>query len=391
MTEEPFLPYGRQSIDDDDIQSVVAVLRSSHLTTGPAVDRFEEALCSATGASWAVAVSSGTAALHAACFAAGVSEGDEVIVPALTFVATANCARFLGAEPVFADVDPDTGLIRLEAVEARIGPKTKAIIPVHLTGASADVAGIRALLGTREVTIIEDATHAIGGTRGPHRIGACEDGAQMAAFSFHPVKHVTTAEGGAVTGRDPALHARLRAFRSHGLIRESDLLQAPSPGPWYYEQQLLGHNLRLSDLQAGLGLSQLTKLARFVLRRRALAARYDALFADHARIRPVTRGPSRAESAYHLYSVLLELPDRHASRGELMRRLLARGIGTQVHYIPLAQHPYYRARGWSPDAFPGAEAYYARTLSLPLFPAMTEADVDRVASALTEELEVLWR
>lgn len=387
MSPAPFLPYGRQTIEDDDVAAVVEVLRSPHLTTGPAVERFEAALAGATGAEWAVAVSSGTAALHAACFALGVGPGDEVIVPALTFVATANCARFLGAEPVFADVDPETGLMDLDSAASKLSPRTKLIIPVHLTGASVDVPALRAALGPRDVHVLEDATHAIGGRRGEDSVGACADGATLAAFSFHPVKHVTTAEGGAVTGRDPALRDRMRLFRSHGLERDPERLDHPAPGPWYYEQQLLGHNLRLSDLQAALGVSQLGKLARFVERRRALAARYDARFEGHTRVRPVAVGRAREQSAYHLYSVLLDLPGGLPERAALMRRLHAAGVGTQVHYIPLSHHPYYRARGHRPEDYPGAEAYYARTLSLPLYPTLTEAEVDRVADTLLLALE----
>ena len=390
MSDRPFLPYGRQSIDDDDIEAVVRVLRSDHLTTGPAVTEFEEALTQATGAPWAVAVSSGTSALHAACYAAGVGPGDEVIVPALTFLATANCARYVGAEPVFADVDADTGLIKPENVGHRESSRTKAVIAVHLTGATADIDGVQAALQNPDITIIEDAAHALGGTRGRQPVGACA-GSEMAMFSFHPVKHATTGEGGAITGVNPVFEQRLRRFRNHGMIREANALKRPPPGPWYYEQHELGFNLRLSDIHAALGVSQLSKLEGFVTRRRALAARYDASFAEIEGVQPVT-GKTHAEgSAYHLYSVLIDFRALGVKRAELMRWLRERQIGTQVHYIPLPMQPYYADRGWSAEDFPGARRYYERTLSLPLFPAMQDDDVDRVVGALEEGLRTLKR
>lgn len=370
-----FLPYGKQEIDDDDVAAVVAVLRSDFLTTGPAVERFEAALAETTGAAWAVAVSSGTAALHAACFAAGVTEGDEVIVPAVTFLATASCARFLGAEPIFADVDPNTGLIDPAEVRRRVTPRTRAVIPVHLNGATADLAGVRAV--APGAVIIEDAAHALGGPR------AFEDGS-MATFSFHPVKHVTTGEGGAVAGDDQEKRARLLTFRNHGMVRAEAALRSASPGPWYYEQQHLGHNLRLSDLHAALGNSQLRKLPRFLARRRTLAARYDRLLAPIDGVEPAA-GPT---SAYHLYAVQIDFDRFGVTRATVMARLREAGVGTQVHYIPLPMQPYYRDRGWRPEDFPGANHYYGRALSLPLFCGMEDGDVDRVVEGLLLALEI---
>jgi len=366
-----FLPYGRQSIDDDDIAAVVRVLKGDYLTTGPAVAAFEAKLAEVCGAKWAVAVTNGTAALHAACAAAGIGPGDEVVVPAMTFLATANCARYLGAEPVFCDVHPDTGLLDPDAARAKVTDRTKAIIPVHVTGASA---------ATRfdGLTVIEDAAHALGGTN----VGACADSA-MAIFSFHPVKHATTGEGGAITGNDPALERFLRRFRNHGMRK--DELRNPSPGPWYYEQHGLGHNLRMTDMQAALGTSQLGKLPGFVARRRALAARYDERLASLDGVEPVTG--SGGDSAYHLYSVLLDFERFGVSRAELMARLREVKIGTQVHYIPVPMQPYYADRGWRVEDFPGARRYYERTLSLPLFPAMADTDVDRVVEALQSGLQ----
>lgn len=367
-TEPDFLPYGRQLIEADDIDAVVEVLRSDYLTTGPTIGRFETALAEAVEAEWAVAVTSGTAALHAACDAVGIEVGDEVIVPAISFVASANCVRYLGGEPVFVDVDPDTGLIDVEDVKAKLSPRTKAIVPVHMTGAVADVDALSAL----GRPIIQDAAHALG---------AKVPCTGLATWSFHPVKHVCTGEGGAITGVDPAQERRLRAFRNHGLVRDPEHLRHPSPGPWYYEQQFLGHNLRMTDLSAALGVSQLAKLGRFVDRRRALAARYGQLLQDVPQVQTV------ASSAYHLYVVQIDFEALGRGRAELMAYLRDRGIGTQVHYIPIPMQPYYQDRDADAASFPGALRWYQRSLSLPLFPAMDDSDVDRVVDHLMRWLE----
>jgi UDP-4-amino-4,6-dideoxy-N-acetyl-beta-L-altrosamine transaminase len=378
------LPYSRQSIEDDDVEAVVRALRSDYLTTGPEVERFERALAQAAGAPHALALCNGTAALHAACFAAGLAPGDEVIVPAVTFLATANCVRYLGAEPVFADVDPDSGLLLASEVERLRTSRTRAVIPVHLGGVPADLAAIRTAAGPA-CRVIEDATHALGATSGGEPVGACGH-SDMAVFSFHPVKPITTGEGGAVTLRDPRLRERIADFRNHGMVREPARWREPAPGPWYYEQHELGYNLRLTDLQAALGRSQLGKLARFTERRRALAARYDRLLAGLEELRPAAPAAQRFASAYHLYVVLIDFERLGLRRAELMRVLREGGIGTQVHYIPLPLQPYYRERGASMAALPGARRYYERALSLPLFPAMQDGDVERVARALRAAL-----
>lgn len=387
----PFLPYGRQCIEDDDVQAVVAALRGDAITTGPAVDAFEAAVAAAVGARHCVAISNGTAALHAAVHAAGVGPGDRVAVPAVTFLATANCARYVGADPVFVDVDPSTGLMDPADLRRVLeqGP-VKAVIPVHLTGRAVDLDAIAALTTDAGATLIEDAAHALGARYRGHPIGGAGGGA-MATFSFHPVKHITTAEGGAITTEDDALAAAMRRFRSHGMTKDPAELRTPSPGPWYYEAHESGFNYRITDLQCALGVSQMAKLDRFLARRRALVRRYDALFAGFDAVRPNGLGPEGADavddSAWHLYAVRIDFDAVGRSRRDVMQDLAARGIGTQVHYIPLPMQPVFADRGSPPmRRFPGAAAYYAQTLSLPLFPLMQDDDPDRVVAALREVL-----
>ncbi|KIG13971.1 Bacillosamine/Legionaminic acid biosynthesis aminotransferase PglE [Enhygromyxa salina] len=382
---DDILPYGRQWIDEDDIAAVVEALRGAYLTTGPTVARFEAALAEALGAAHVVAVCNGTAALHAACAVAGLGPGDEVLVPALTFLATANCARYVGAEPVFVDVDPRSGLIDVEHAASLVGPKTRAIIPVHLNGRPVDLPAIRALADRHDLVVIEDAAHALGAQTADSTIGDCRY-SDMAIFSFHPVKHVTTGEGGAITTAKPKLAAALEVFRSHGMVRDPALLRHASPGPWYYEQHTLGYNYRITDLQCALGLSQLTKLDRFVARRRELAARYDQLLTTVSGVEPVAVGTAGTRSAYHLYAVHVDFAAIGQPRAQVVAALRELGILTQVHYIPVPTQPYYTDRGADPLGYPGATAYYEGILSLPLFPAMRDEDVDRVVAALTQVL-----
>ena len=385
VEEHPFLPYGRQSVDAADIEAVVRVLNGDFLTTGPAVKQFEDQLCELTGARFCVAVCNGTAALHAAYFAAGVTDDDEVIVPAITFLATANAARYLNAEPVFVDVDPETSLMCYDALEVALRRRPKAVAPVHMTGAPMDMARIRRMADSVGAYVIEDAAHALGASYDGVPVGACEH-SHITILSFHPVKHVTTGEGGAILTNDPDLYDKLLTFRNHGMVRAPERLERPSEGPWYYEQQSLGYNYRITDLQCALGCTQLRKLSGFVERRRQLAARYDTGFGGCTKISPVRSKDRRSRSAYHLYSVLIDFEAAGIDRATLMQRLRASAIGTQVHYIPVPAQPYYQERGWRPDDFPGAQQYYAKTLSLPLFPAMDESDVDRVVATLREIL-----
>jgi perosamine synthetase len=380
---DDILPYGRQWIEEDDVEAVIEAVQGVYLTTGPTVARFEAALAEAVGAEHAIAVCNGTAALHAACAAARLGPGDEVLVPALTFLATANCARYVGAEPVFVDVDPDSGLIDMDDAARRITSKTKAIIPVHLTGRPVELDAIAALARAHNLTVIEDAAHALGARYHDSPIGDCSR-SDMAIFSFHPVKHVTTGEGGAITTNDDGLAEAMRVFRSHGMVR--DQLRHPSPGPWYYEQHTLGFNYRITDLQCALGISQMAKLPRFLTRRRELAARYEHALTELEHVRPVAEGTRATLSAYHLYSVLIDFEAAGISRAAVMTGLREVGVLTQVHYIPVPAQPYYEDRGADIRQYPGAQAYYDRTLSLPLYPAMVDGDVDRVVTALREVL-----
>jgi len=396
-----FLPYGRQSIGEDDIAAVAAVLRGDWLTTGPAVGRFEAALAAKVGSRFGASCSSGTAALHLAALALGLGPGDSVVVPTMTFLATANAVRYVGAEVVFADVDSESGLMTAETLDAALkrSAKPAAIFPVHLNGQCADMRALGAIAVRGGLKVVEDAAHALGAANGSpgqqSPVGGC-DNSDMAIFSFHPVKTIAMGEGGAVTTNEPGLYERVTRLRNHGMVRDEKRTENPdlafdangSLNPWYYEMPEPGFNYRASDIHCALGLSQLGKLDSFVARRRELAARYDAALARLAPIvRPIARVPY-CTPAWHLYVALIDFAAAGITRAKLMARLQAKGIGTQVHYIPVHLQPYYRKRYGDLD-LPGARAYYERVLSLPLFPAMADADVDRVVAALEDSLEEL--
>ncbi|MFO1013984.1 MAG: UDP-4-amino-4,6-dideoxy-N-acetyl-beta-L-altrosamine transaminase [Caulobacteraceae bacterium] len=383
-----FLPYGRQTIEDDDIAAVAEALRSDFLTTGPRVEAFEAAICQAVDAPFAVACSNGTAALHLAMLAQGVGPGDVCIVPSITFLATANAARFVGAEVVFADVDPMSGLMTPDTLSDALAlagdEKVAAVLPVHLRGDLCDLPAIAALAEGRDAVVIEDACHALGSSadwgQGTERSGDGRRSA-MACFSFHPVKTIATGEGGAVTTRDPVLAERLKRLRSHGMIR-------PQGGdPWWYEMPEVGFNYRIPDVLCALGVSQMAKLGRFVAARSALASRYQTALSPLAPLVRMAPTNPAAHPGLHLMVALIDFEAAGRTRAGVVEALRLRGVGSQVHYIPVHQQPYYRGRYGALD-LPGAQAWYDRCLSLPLYPGMTEQDVDKVAAALAEALGI---
>ena len=376
-----YLPYGRQAVEESDIKAVVEVLRSDWLTTGPKVAEFEEAFAAQVDAAYAVAFSSGTAALHAAAFAAGLKSGDEAITTPLTFAATANCVLYQGATPVFADVCADTLNLDPQQVEKKISPKTRAILPVDYAGHPAEMTAILEIARRRGMIVIEDACHALGATYGRKRVGGIAD---MTVFSFHPVKHITTGEGGMVTTNDERLAETLRRFRNHGISSEARARQ--NAGQWHYEMVQLGFNYRLPDIVCALGLEQLKRLEANLARRREIAAVYTtALREIRGIVVPTVR--SEANPAWHLYPIRLELDRLSVDRAQIFRALRAENIGVNVHYIPVHYHPYYRERfGERAGEFPVAENAYERLISLPMFHAMTDGDVEDVMHALRKVL-----
>jgi perosamine synthetase len=375
------LPYGRQTIDEDDIEAVIKVLRSDWLTTGPAVDRFESAVAAFTGARHAVAVSSGTAALHAAMYALGIQSGDEVIVPPMTFAATANAVVYCGGTPVFADVQPGSLLLDPARVEAKITPRTRAVVAVDYAGQPCDYDELRDLADRSGLALIADGCHAIGATYRNRSVGTLAD---MTAFSFHPVKHITTGEGGMIATDDDRLAARLRVFRNHGIT--TDHRQRSRQGAFFYEMVDLGFNYRITDFQCALGTSQLHKLPRWLRRRDAIARAYDRRFSRIPGVRPLETLAARIH-AYHLYVVRLDPLLIGRSRAEVFAALRNSSIGANVHYIPVHLHPFYRKRfGYGEGLCPVAEKAYEQILSLPIYPAMTDDDVARVGDALEAAL-----
>lgn len=382
------IPYGRQDVSEADIAAVVEVLRSDWLTQGPAVERFEQAVSGYCGARHAVAVSSGTAALHLACLALGLGPGDRLWTSPNTFVASANCALYCGAEVDFVDIDPRTYNLCTESLAKKLeqaerdGTLPKVVVPVHFAGQPCDMAGIAALAQRYGFHVIEDASHAVGARYRDTVTGDCRY-SDMTVFSFHPVKIITSGEGGMVTTNDSELQRRLASRRSHGISRDPAELTRQDQGGWYYEQQALGFNYRMTDMQAALGTSQLAKIDAFVARRAALAARYDQALDGLGLILP--RQQPDCRSAHHLYPVCL--PGGAGQRRRVYEHLHRADIRVQVHYIPVHTQPYYRELGFRDGQFPQAEAYYASTLSLPLFPALTEAEQDRVVAVLTEALD----
>lgn len=399
----PFLPYGRQLIDAADIDVVCDVLKGDWLTCGPVVDHFEAALAQYVGAKFAVACSSGTAALHLAAMSLGLGEGDVVIVPAITFLATANAARYVGAEIVFSDVDPRTGLMRPADLEDAIEraktiysvDRIKAVLPVHLAGQCVNLPALSAICEKHGLRMVEDASHAIGTTHSNSNmtsyVGDCRFG-DMTIFSFHPVKTIAMGEGGAITTNDPVLYERLRRHRNHGMVRDPEAFEnkalafdaSGSPNPWYYEMPELGYNYRASDIHCALGLSQLGKIGAFAESRRRIFGRYEELLVGVDGIDMIDI-VSDCWAVWHLAVVLIDFDGLERERGAVMRELYTAGIGTQVHYVPLYHQPYYRYR-YGKQVLTGAEQYYRAALSIPLHPGMQIDDADRVIEELCRVL-----
>lgn len=377
-----YIPYGKQWIEEDDIQAVIEVLKSDYLTTGPKIKEFEEMIAGCVNAEYSVAVSNGTAALHAACFAAGVGEGDEIITSPITFAASANCALYLGAKPVFADIDPATYNINPNDIIKKITDRTKAIIPVHFTGQPCDMDEILNIAREYNLVVIEDGAHALGAEYKGKKVGSIGD---MTTFSFHPVKHITTGEGGAITTNNRELYEKLAMFRTHGITRDSGKL-IKNEGAWYYEQHFLGYNYRLTDIQAAMGISQLKKLGKFLEKRRELVAKYNEAFKGIECI--ITPAQSEfAQSAWHLYIIKLDLMKFGINRKEIFDQLRKRNIGVNVHYIPVYYHPYYQKLGYQKGLCPNAEKLYEAIITLPLFPSMDDKDIQYVIKVVSETLD----
>lgn len=371
-----FIPYGRQNIDEEDIKAVVETLRSDWITQGPRVNEFEARVAEYCGARYAVAFNSGTSALHAAMYAAGIRAGDEVITTPLTFVATANAALYVGARPVFVDIDEKTYCIDIERIEEAVTPRTRAIVPVDYAGYPVDMQCIREAADKHNLVVIEDAAHALGAVREGVAVGSQAD---MTMFSFHPVKHITTGEGGMIVCNNPDYYRQLKLFRSHGITKETECLKA-NDGPWYYEMQELGYNLRITDIQCTLGIAQMNKLGKFLQERQLLAEKYNQALGQikWIRIPPVPSADSR--HAYHIYPLLLAAD---VDRTNFYTYLREHNIGVQVHYIPVHLQPYYHRRfGYNPGDFPKAENFYAREISIPLFPGLTSEQQEYVIKVI---------
>jgi perosamine synthetase len=379
--KQTFLPYGRQEITDEDVEAVVDALKAHLITTGPTVDRFEEALAEYLGATHVVAFANGTAALHGAAFAAGLGSGHEVLTAPLSFAGSSNCALYVGATPRFVDIAPRTWNLDTASTASAVRESTRAVIATSFAGLPVDLQPLDSL--RQRVVVIEDASHALGGVRNGKPVGG-PGGADMTTFSFHPVKAITTGEGGAVATEDDEYARRLRLFRTHGITKEG-VSPSDSEGAWYYEMQALGFNYRITDFQCALGLSQLERLDGYVEARNRIAGRYRELLGDEERIALPPEAGRDSLHGYHLFVILVL--DGPAARLATFEALQSAGIGVQVHYIPIYRLPYYRDRlGYPQDECPATEEYYAGALSLPIFPAMTDEDVERVVAALREAL-----
>lgn len=372
-TGRKMIPYGRQTIEEDDIQAVVDVLRSDYLTTGPKIAEFEKMVADYVGAKYAVAISNGTSALHAACFAAGIQPGDEVITTPLTFAASSNCVLYCGGTPVFADVDLKTYNIDPEDIRRKITDKTKAIIAVHLAGQPCDMDEIHKIAKEHDLLVIEDGAHALGSVYKGKKVGTLSD---MTTFSFHPVKPITTGEGGMIVTDNEEFYQKMMLFRSHGITRDENLMTR-NDGSWFYQQLDLGYNYRITDIQCALGCSQMKKLDRFLARRKEIVARYNEAFADCENIIIPYQLPE-TESGWHLYIVQVKNCDRR----KVFEALREQGIAVNVHYIPVYKHPYYQEHGYKDVHCRNAEEVYSHIISLPLYPTLTEEQQQYVIETL---------
>lgn len=377
-TGRKMIPYGRQTIEEDDIQAVVDVLRSDYLTTGPKIAEFEKMVADYVGAKYAVAISNGTSALHAACFAAGIQAGDEVITTPLTFAASSNCVLYCGGTPVFADVDPKTYNIDPEDIRRKITDKTKAIIAVHLAGQPCDMDEIHKIAKEHDLLVIEDGAHALGSVYKGKKVGTLSD---MTTFSFHPVKPITTGEGGMIVTDNEEFYQKMMLFRSHGITRDENLMTR-NDGSWFYQQLDLGYNYRITDIQCALGCSQMKKLDRFLARRKEIVARYNEAFADCENIITPYQLPE-TESGWHLYIVQVKNCDRR----EVFEALREQGIAVNVHYIPVYMHPYYQEHGYKDVHCKNAEEVYSHIISLPLYPTLTSEQQNFVIGRVREIAE----
>jgi perosamine synthetase len=376
---DDFLPYGQQWIDDKDIESVIATLTSPWLTQGPKIAEFEEKVAQYVGARYAVAFSNGTAALHAACYAAGVGQGDEVITSPITFVASANCALYVGAKPVFVDINNQTYNLEPGLIEKAISPHTRAIIPVDFTGQPADMDLINDIAKKHNLVVIQDAAHSFGATYKGEKVGKLAD---MTMFSFHPVKHITTGEGGLIVTDSEEYVEKLRLFRSHGITKDN---MQKDEGPWYYEMVDLGYNYRMTDIQAALGITQLKKIDQFVEARRRIANYYNNEFRGLDGVITHCQHPE-TNSSWHLYILRLELGSFNVGRREIFEALRAENIGVHVHYIPVHLQPYYKNLGYKKGLCPIAEKWYEEVMTLPLFPKMLQSDMDSVVEGVKKVL-----
>ncbi|MGL5243672.1 MAG: UDP-4-amino-4,6-dideoxy-N-acetyl-beta-L-altrosamine transaminase [Sarcina sp.] len=373
-----FLSYGRQTIDEDDINAVVQVLKSDYLTTGPKVLEFEEKMACYVGAKYALAVSNGTAALHLACLAAGIKEGDEVLTTAITFVASANCILYCGAKPIFVDIDVDTYNMNIWDLKRKITNKTKAIIPVDLGGSASDLDEIMEIAKKNNLIVIEDAAHALGTKYKGKLIGGI---AHITTFSFHPVKTITTGEGGMITTNNKEIYNKVSMLRTHGITRKKEEFKNKTNANWYYEQQLLGFNYRISDIHCALGISQLNKLNKFIELRKKIVEIYNKKLKNIPEV-IIKKEENFSDTTVHIYVIRIDLDKVNCKRDDIFKALLLENIGVNLHYIPVYLHPYYKALGYGEGLCPNAEYVYKSMLTLPLYPTMTEEDIDTVVIAL---------